>query len=101
MGRLTVDLFGEQTLQGLTAMLQAASMLLAAIAVVLWSVRTFSFGRRARVRADVPVLSRLASMERMNRPSDQALRSSIPARAPPGSFLRPSPDQSAGIRPRD
>ena len=101
MGQQTVDLFGEQTVQGLTTLLQAASLLLAAIAVVLWSVRTFSSGRRVRVRADVPVLSRLRAMDVINRPSDQALRTSLPARAPPVLFLRPRLDRSPGIRPRD
>jgi len=101
MGQQTVDLFGEQTVAGLTTLLQAASVLLAAMAVVLWSVRTFSSGRRVRVRANVPVLSRLRAMERINRPSNQALRTSLPARAPPEPFLRPGPNRSPGIHPRD
>ena len=97
---LTVDLFGEQTVQVATAILQAACVLLATIAVVLWSVRTAASGRIVPVRAHVPRLARLASMDVLNRrPSDQAFCSSLPARAPPFLFPRSGPVRSPGIVP--
>ena len=97
---LTVDLFGEQTAEVMTAALQAACLLLAAIAVVLWSVRTFSSGRYVPIRADAPRLARLAAMDRANRPSHQVLENSLAARGPPVSSQRFSRVQPPGVNPR-
>ena len=79
---LTVDLFGEQTVQVITALLQAACVLAVAMLVVLLSVRSKSAGA-VPVRAIAPVHVRLSRIDRINRPADQALRSALPARAPP------------------
>jgi len=97
---LTVELFGEQTVQVITAVLQAASVLLATIAVVLLSVRTVTAGRPVPARCVAPRLDCLMAMEGFDRPSDQVLRSSLPARAPPSSLLRPCPIPLPRVLPR-
>jgi len=80
---LTVDLFGEQTLAVLTTLLQAACVLLIAALVLLLSLRSVSAGRCVPVRIRARRPGRLIPRDGFSPPADQALRSSLPARAPP------------------
>ena len=93
---LIVDLFGEQTVQVITALLQAACPLLMATLVVLLSVRAARAGYMpARVAA--PLQIRLSPSDGMSRLADQVLRCELPARAPPDPDDRHA--QPTGVRP--
>ena len=78
---LIVDLSGEQTVQVITALLQAACVLLSALMVVL-SVRAASVGQNP-ARAFAPAQICLKPVEGISRPPAAALQTELPARAPP------------------
>jgi hypothetical protein len=81
-----VDLFGEQSVQFLTTTLQVACVLLAALLVVL-SVKRAAAGH-IPTRSLAPVQISLIQPDMLNRPLTQALRSILPARAPPDPLQR-------------
>jgi hypothetical protein len=93
---LTVDLFGEQTVQVVAATLEAALLLLAAAMLVLLSVRIAQQAAPKPVLANVPQrISRLVPPARADLWSDAGLITSLPARAPPDPdpserFCRPA-----------
>jgi len=100
---MTVDTFGDQTVQAVATVLLAAMTLLGA---VLLAVGVIVQRRRAQalVPAATIVLSRAAARLSTHRtglrPPDERFAASLPARAPPPSLHRPSrilpqPDVSA------
>jgi hypothetical protein len=81
-----VDLLGEHSVQMMTTALQVACVLLSAILVVL-SVRRARSGQMP-TRSLAPVQVCLAQPDTLKRPLMQALRSVLPARAPPDPLQR-------------
>ena len=92
-----VELFGEQTVQVMTALLQSAMLLAVAMVLVLLSVRRTSWGL---VPAGVGAshVTRLSPMDGM-RPSDQVLLSCQSARAPPDPLQSPGVPIPAAMSP--
>ena len=76
-----MDLLGEHSVQIMTTALQVACVLLSALLVVL-SVRRAATGH-VPTRSLAPLQVCLAQPDMLNRPLMQALRSVLPARAPP------------------
>jgi hypothetical protein len=89
-----VDLFGDQTVQVVTTLLQVACVLLAAVVVVL-SVRRASTGD-VPVRAVAPVQICLRQADDINRLPAQTLPTALPARAPPDPVQRHPRDRRRG-----
>jgi hypothetical protein len=81
-----VDLLGEHSVQIMTTALQVACVLLSALLVVL-SVRRAATGH-VPTRSLAPLQVCLAQPDMLNRPLMQALRSVLPARAPPDPLQR-------------
>ncbi|MEO6435511.1 MAG: hypothetical protein ABIP55_07085 [Tepidisphaeraceae bacterium] len=79
-----VDLFGEQTVQVVTATLQAVFILLAAGLLMVLSVRAAQASVVRPALATLPGTGRLLYSARNDLPSCDALRTSLPTRAPPG-----------------
>jgi hypothetical protein len=84
---LTVDLFGEQTVEAMANSLQVAFLLLAGVLLLLLAVHL------ATSAVERPVLARITwQTGRLVTPSDSdgivqriGLRTSLPTRAPPGA----------------
>jgi hypothetical protein len=76
-----VDLFGEQAVQVITALLQAVCLLLVATMVML-SVRSTSAWPRP-VGAIATAQIALRPVDGIDRPAEQDLQQQLPARAPP------------------
>jgi len=84
----TVELFGEQTVQVMATVINAAIVLLMAVAFMLLSVRLARLAIPKPALARVPLhTGRLVLPERSDMPSELRLQRSLPTRGPPGSML--------------
>jgi hypothetical protein len=79
-----VDLFGEQTVQVVTALLQAAILLLTTALLMVLSVRAAQASALRPALATLPGTGRLLCPDRNDQASCDGLRTSLPTRAPPG-----------------
>ena len=84
----TVDHFGEQSVQVMATVINAAIVLLMAVAFMLLSVRLARLAIPKPALARVPLhTGRLVLPERSDMPSELRLQRSLPTRGPPGSML--------------
>ena len=83
-----MDLFGEQTVQVMATVVNAAIVLLMAVAIMLLSVRLARLAIGKPALARVPLhTGRLLVPEQTDMPSELRLQRSLPTRGPPGSML--------------
>jgi hypothetical protein len=84
-----VDLLGEQTVQVMATVINAAIVLLMALLIMLLSVRLarLATGKPALARVPLHTTGRLVLPDRSDMPSELRLQRSLPTRGPPGSVL--------------
>ena len=83
-----MELFGEQTVQVMATVINAAIVLLMAVAFMLLSVRLARLAIPKPALARVPLhTGRLVLPELSDMPSELRLQRSLPTRGPPGSRL--------------